>query len=64
MVNGLIGFAKLGQEKNPEIKDILNGLKVTRDKVTVSVHFSLAVDKLLELIDPALKDLDIEIPKP
>ncbi|MDP6794567.1 MAG: hypothetical protein QF721_01860 [Verrucomicrobiota bacterium] len=64
MVNGLIGFAKLGQEENPEIKDILNGLKVTRDKVTMSVHFSIAVDKLLELIDPALKDLDIDIPKP
>ena len=64
MVNGLIGFAKLGQGENSDIKDILNGLKVTRDKVTVSVHFSINVDKLLELIDPALKDLDIDIPQP
>ncbi len=64
MVNGLIGFARLGQEENPEIKDILKGLKVTRDKVTVSIHFAIGVDKLFELIDPALKDLDIDLPQP
>ena len=62
MVNGLIGFARLGQEENPEIKDILKGLKVTRDEVTVSIHFAIGVDKFLELIDPALKDLDIDLP--
>jgi len=64
MVNGLIGFAKLGQEENPEIKDILNGLKVSRDKVSVSIHFAITVEKLLEMIDPALKDLDIDLPQP
>ena len=64
MVNGLIGFAKLGQEENSEIKDILNGLKVAREKVTVSVDFAIGVNKLFELIDPALKDLDIDLPQP
>ena len=64
MVNGLIGFARLNQEENPAIKDILKGLKVTRAGVTVSIHFAIGVDKFFELIDPALKDLDIELPKP
>ncbi len=64
MVNGLIGFARLNQEENPAIKDILKGLKVTRAGVTVSIHFSIGVDKFFELIDPALKDLDIDLPKP
>jgi hypothetical protein len=29
----------------------------------VSVHFSIGVDKLFELIDPALKEIDIDLPK-
>jgi len=62
MVNGLIGFARLGQEENPEIKDILKGLKVTRNDVTVSIHFAISVDKFFELIDPALKEIDIDLP--
>ena len=62
MVNGLIGFARLGQEENPEIKDILKGLKVTRNEATVSIHFAIGVDKLFELIDPALKEIDIDLP--
>ena len=64
MVNGLIGFAKLSQDENPEVKDILKGLKVTRNEANVSVHFSVGVDKLFELIDPALKASDIDLPKP
>ncbi|MBC8243910.1 MAG: hypothetical protein H8E20_05920 [Verrucomicrobia bacterium] len=64
MVNGLIGFARLSQDENPEVKAILKGLKVAREKVTVSVHFAIGVDKFFELIDPALKDLDIELPQP
>ena len=64
MVNGLIGFAKLSQDENPEVKDILKGLKVTRNEANVSVHFSVGVDKLFELIDPALKEIDIDLPKP
>ena len=62
MVNGLIGFARLGQEENPEIKDILKGLKVTRNGVTVSIHFAIGVDKFFELIDPALKEINIDLP--
>ncbi len=62
MVNGLIGFARLGQEENPEIKDILKGLKVTRNEATVSIHFAIGVDKFFELIDPALKEIDIDLP--
>ena len=62
MVNGLIGFARLGQEENPEIKDILKGLKVTRNDVTVSIHFAISVDKFFEMIDPALKEIDIDLP--
>ena len=64
MVNGLIGFAKLSQNENPEVKDILKGLKVTRNEANVSVHFSVGVDKLFELIDPALKEINIDLPKP
>ena len=64
MVNGLIGFAKLGQDENPEVKAILKGLQVAREKVTVSIHFAIDVDKFFELIDPALKDLDIDLPQP
>ncbi|MDP6678093.1 MAG: hypothetical protein QGG72_04275 [Verrucomicrobiota bacterium] len=64
MVNGLIGFARLGQDENPEIKDILKGIKVAREKVSVSIHFAISVEKLLEMIDPALKDLDIDLPQP
>tara|TARA_B100000959_G_scaffold280554_1_gene342603 strand:- start:25 stop:951 length:927 start_codon:yes stop_codon:yes gene_type:complete len=64
MVNGLIGFARLGQDENPEIKDILNGLKVTRNEVNVSIRFSIGVDKIFEMIDPALKEFDIDLPKP
>ena len=64
MVNGLIGFAKLSQNENPEVKDILKGLKVTRNEANVSVHFSVGVDKLFELIDPTLKEIDIDLPKP
>ena len=62
MVNGLIGFARLGQEENPEIKDVLKGLKVTRNEATVSIHFAIGVDKFFELIDPALKEIDIDLP--
>jgi hypothetical protein len=62
MVNGLIGFARLSQEENPEIKDILKGLKVTRKEVTLSIHFAIGVDKFFELIDPALKEIDIDLP--
>ena len=62
MVNGLIGFARLGQEENPEIKDILKGLKVTRNEATVSIHFAIGVEKFFELIDPALKEIDIDLP--
>ena len=62
MVNGLIGFARLGQEENPEIKDILKGLKVTRNEATVSIHFAIGVDKFFELIDPALKEINIDLP--
>ena len=64
MVNGLIGFARLNQDENPEVKDILKGLKVTRNEENVSVHFSVGVNKLFELIDPALKEIDIDLPKP
>ena len=64
MVNGLIGFARLSQDENPEVKDILKGLKVTRNEENVSVHFSVGVNKLFELIDPALKEIDIDLPKP
>ncbi|SVD26611.1 uncharacterized protein METZ01_LOCUS379465 [marine metagenome] len=59
----MIGFARLNQEENPAIKDILKGLKVTRAGVAVSIHFAIGVDKFFELIDPALKDLDIDLPK-
>ena len=62
MVNGLIGFARLSQEENPEIKDILKGLKVTRKEVTLSIHFAIGMDKFFELIDPALKEIDIDLP--
>ena len=62
MVNGLIGFARLSQEENPEIKGILKGLKVTRKEVTLSIHFAIGVDKFFELIDPALKEIDIDLP--
>jgi hypothetical protein len=62
MVNGLIGFARLSQEENPEIKDILKGLKVTRKEATLSIHFAIGVDKFFELIDPALKEIDIDLP--
>ena len=62
MVNGLIGFARLSQEENPEIKDILKGLKVRRKEVTLSIHFAIGVDKFFELIDPALKEIDIDLP--
>ena len=62
MVNGLIGFARLSQDENPEIKDILKGLKITRNEVTVSLHFAIDVDKFFELIDPALKEFDIDLP--
>jgi hypothetical protein len=62
MVNGLIGFARLSQEENPEIKDILKGLKVTRNEATLSIHFAIGVDKFFELIDPALKEIDIDLP--
>ena len=64
MVNGLIGFARLNQDENPEVKDILKGLKVTRNEENVSVHFSVGVNKLFELIDPALKEIDIDLPEP
>jgi hypothetical protein len=64
MVNGLIGFAKLNQDGNPEVKDILKGLKVTRKETNMSIHFSIGVDKIFEMIDPALKDLDIDLPQP
>ena len=64
MVNGLIGFARLNQDENPEVKDILKGLKVTRNEATVSIRFSIGVDKLFELIDPALKEIDIDLPEP
>lgn len=62
MVNGLMGFARLGQEENPEIKDILKGMKVTRNEATVSIHFAMGMNKFLELIDPALKEIDIDLP--
>ena len=63
MINGLIGFARLNQDENPEVKDILKGLETTRNEENVSVHFSIGVDKLFELIDPALKEIDIDLPK-
>jgi len=63
MINGLIGFARLNQDENPEVKDILKDLKTTRNEENVSVHFSIGVDKLFELIDPALKEIDIDLPK-
>ena len=63
MINGLIGFARLNQDENPEVKEILKGLKTTRNEENVSVHFSIGVDKLFELIDPALKEIDIDLPK-
>ena len=63
MINGLIGFARLNQDENPEVEDILKGLKTTRNEENVSVHFSIGVDKLFELIDPALKEIDIDLPK-
>ena len=62
MVNGLMGCARLGQEENPEIKDILKGMKVTRNEATVSIHFAMGMNKFLELIDPALKEIDIDLP--
>jgi len=30
--------------------------------VTVSIHFAIGVDKFFELIDPALKEIDIDLP--
>ena len=62
MVNGLIGFARLGQEENPEIMDILKGMKVKRNEATISIHFAMGMNKFLELIDPALKEIDIDLP--
>jgi len=64
MINGLIGFASLNQDENSEVKDILKGFKVTRNGSNVSVYFSIGMDKLFELIDPALKEIDIDLPKP
>jgi hypothetical protein len=61
MVNGLIGFAALGQEDNPELKDLLKALKVSRQESTITVDFKMAVEKILEAVDPALEDLDLDI---
>ena len=61
MVNGLIGFAALGQEDNPELKDLLKALKVSRKESTITVDFKMAVEKILEAVDPALEDLDLDI---
>lgn len=61
MVNGLIGFAALGQEDNPELKDLLKALKVSRKESTITVDFKMAVEKILEAVDPALEDLDVDI---
>ena len=60
MVNGLIGFAALGQEDNPELKDLLKALKVSRKESTITVDFKMAVEKILEAVDPALEDLDVD----
>jgi len=61
MVNGLIGFAALGQEENPELKGLLKALKVSRKESTITVDFKMAVEKILEAVDPALEDLDVDI---
>lgn len=61
MVNGLIGFAALGQEENPELKDLIKALKVSRKESTITVDFKMPVDKILEAVDPALENLDVDI---
>ena len=61
MVNGLIGFAALGQEENPELKDLLKALKVSRKESTITVDFKMPVEKILEAVDLALEDLDVDI---
>jgi len=61
MVNGLIGFAALGQEENMELKDMLKALKVSRKESTVTIDFKMAVEKILEAVDPALEDLDVDL---
>ena len=60
MVNGLIGFAALGQEDKPELKDLLKALKVSRKESTIAVDFKMSVEKILEAVDPALEDLDVD----
>ena len=52
MVNGLIGFARLGQEENPEIKDILKGMKVKRNEATISIHFAMANEQVSRVDRP------------
>ena len=37
-------------------------LTVDAYDVTVSIHFAISVDKFFELIDPALKEIDIDLP--
>jgi len=61
MVNGLIGFAALGQEENPELKDLIKALKVSRKESTITVDFKMPVDKILEAVDPALENLDVDL---
>lgn len=61
MFNGLIGFAALGQEENPELKDLIKALKVSRKESTITVDFNMPVDKILEAVDPALENLDVDL---
>ena len=64
MINGLIGFAKFSQNENPDIQTLLRGMNVKRDETNVSIQFSMSVDKMFEMIDPALKQIDIDLPMP
>ena len=37
-------------------------MKVERNEATISIHFAMGMNKFLELIDPALKEIDIDLP--
>ena len=50
----------MGQEDNPELKDLLKALKVSRKESTITVDFKMPVEKILEAVDPALEDLDVD----
>ena len=39
---------------------MLKALKVSREDSTITVDFKMAVEKILEAVDPALEDLDVD----